>query len=226
LTFLSATGRVEGVKAYPFSVANVAPMSFPVFETLFGSRVRARLMRFFVLNPGTVYSVAEITEKILLPRTDISRDIRKLVKAKILRESSRKRVKTYQLHPEFPFHAELKSLVVKSNVDVPKQMFQKFRTVGDVKLLLTGGLFLDDPKSKTDMILVVNNPNRGRLSQSIEKLEAEIGQEVRFVLMDTEELNYRLNMLDRFLIEFLEGPYHEVINRLPGWKRVIAGVRK
>jgi ubiquinone/menaquinone biosynthesis C-methylase UbiE len=76
------------------------------------------------------------------------------------------------------------------------------------------------------MILIVNNPNRGRLSQSIEKLEAEIGQEVRFVLMDTEELNYRLNMLDRFLIEFLEGPYHEVINRLPGWKRVIAGVRK
>jgi len=201
-------------------------MSFPVFEALFGSRVRARLVRFFILNPATVFSMTEISEKTILPRADISRDIRKLVKVRMLRESSRKREKTYQLHPDFPFFSELKSLVVKSNVDVPKQMFRRFVTVGDVKLLLTGGLFLDDPKSKTDMILVVNNSNRSRLSQAMEKLEAEIGQEVRFVLMDTDELNYRLNMLDRFLIEFLEGPYQEVLNRLPGWKRVIAGIRR
>lgn len=162
----------------------------------------------------------------MLPRAEVTHDLRKLVKTKMLRESSRKRVKVYQLHPNFPFFTELKSLVVKSNVDVPKQMFNKFKTVGDVKLLLTGGLFLDDPKSKTDLVLVVNNSNRSRLSRAMEKLEAEIGQDIRFVLMDTDELNYRLNMLDRFLIEFLEGPYQEVVNRLPGWKRVIAGIRK
>jgi DNA-binding transcriptional regulator GbsR (MarR family) len=201
-------------------------MSFPVFEALFGSRVRARLIRLFILNPSSVYTSAEIAEKTLLSRPDISRDIRKLVKMKMLKESSRKREKVFQLRPDFPFFSELKSLVVKSNVDVPKQMFNKFKAVGDVKLLLTGGLFLDDPKSKTDLVLVVNNSNRNRLSQAMEKLEAEIGQEVRFVLMDTDELNYRLNMLDRFLIEFLEGPYQEVVNRLPGWKRVIAGIRR
>ncbi len=201
-------------------------MSFPVFEALFGSRVRARLIRFFILNPETAFTTAEIAERTMLPRTEVSRDVRRLVKAKMLKESSRKREKAYQLHQDFPFFTELKSLVVKSNVDVPKQMFQKFRTVGDVKLLLTGGLFLDDPKSKADLVLVVNHSNRSRLTAAIGRLEAEIGQEVRFVLMDTDELNYRLNMLDRFLIEFLEGPYQEVINRLPGWKRVIAGIRR
>lgn len=201
-------------------------MSFPVFEALFGSKVRARSIRFFILNPDTAYSTAEIAEKTLLPKAELSREIRKLVKVGMLRESSRKRVKVYQIHPEFPFFSELKSLVVKSNSDVPKQMFRKFRTVGDVRLILIGGLFVNDPKGKADLVLVINNPNRLRLSQTMEKLEAEIGQDVRFVLMDTDELNYRLNMLDRFLIEFLEGPYQEILNRLSGFKRIVAGIRK
>ena len=33
-------------------------------------------------------------------------------------------------------------------------------------------------------------------------------------------------MLDRFLIEFLEGPYEEVVNKVPEFKRFIAGLRK
>lgn len=201
-------------------------MSFPVFEALFGSKVRARLIRFFILNPSDAYPVAEISEKTKLPKVDVSREVRKLAKAGMLREMSRKRVKAYQIHPEFPFFSELKGLVVKSNSDVPKQMFRKFRTTGDVRLILIGGLFVNDPKGKADLVLVINNVNRARLSKAMEQLEAEIGQDVRFVLMDTDELGYRLNMLDRFLIEFLEGPYQEILNRISGFKRIVAGIRK
>jgi hypothetical protein len=201
-------------------------MSFPIFEGLFGSKVRARLIRFFILNPTTVYATSEISEKTLLSRSDIARDILKLKKMGMLKESTRKGVKTYQLHPDFPFYAELRSLVVKSNSDIPRQMFKKFRTAGDVKLILISGIFLNNPKSKADMVLVINNAHRIKLKQSIEKLEAEIGQEVRFVVMDTDELHYRLNMLDRFLIEFMEGPYQEVLNRLPELKRFVAGLKR
>ncbi|NTW14040.1 MAG: hypothetical protein HGA31_03365 [Candidatus Moranbacteria bacterium] len=201
-------------------------MSFPIFEGLFGSKVRARLVRFFILNPTTAYATAEISEKTLLSRSDIARDILKLKKMSMLKESTRKGVKTYQLHSDFPFYTELKSLVVKSNSDIPRQMFKKFRTAGDVKLILISGMFLNNPKSKADMVLVINNAHRVKLKQSIEKLEAEIGQEVRFVVMDTDELHYRLNMLDRFLIEFMEGPYQEVLNRLPELKRFVAGLKR
>lgn len=201
-------------------------MSFPLFESLFGSKVRARLVRFFILNPGVAFTVSEIVEKTLLARADVSRDIQKLKKMGMLRESARKRVKTFQLHQDFPFFIELKSLVVKSNSDIPRQMFSKFRATGDLKLILIGGLFLNDQRSKADMVLVINNAHRVRLKLAIEKLEAEIGQEIRFVVMDTDELKYRLNMLDRFLIEFLEGPYQEVLNRLPELKRFVAGLKR
>jgi hypothetical protein len=74
--------------------------------------------------------------------------------------------------------------------------------------------------------MVVNNVNRTKLKHAIAHLEAEVGKEIRFVLMNMEELHYRLNMLDRFFIEFLEAPYEEVANKVPELKRFIAGLKK
>lgn len=201
-------------------------MSFALFEGLFGSKARARLIRFFILNPDTEFAAAEISEKTLLPRGEMSRELLKLKNIGFVRASSRKRIKAYQMHPNFPFFTELKSLVSKSNVNVPHQMFTRLRSAGEVKLILVSGIFLNYPKSKADMILVMNNTHRLKLKSAIEKLEAEVGRDVRFVLMDMDELHYRLNMLDRFLIEFLEGPYEEVINRVAELKRFVAGIKK
>jgi len=57
-------------------------------------------------------------------------------------------------------------------------------------------------------------------------LEAEIGKEINFVLMNSEEFKYRLNMMDRFLMEFLRGPHDELINKIPGLKNLINDLKK
>ena len=76
------------------------------------------------------------------------------------------------------------------------------------------------------MVLVANNVSRGKLRSVMNNLEAEIGKEISFVLMNSEEFKYRMDMLDRFLLEFLEGPHDEVINKVPGLKRFIMGRKK
>ena len=201
-------------------------MSLVLFDTLFGSKARARLIRFFVLNPGVEFTTADVAEKILVPKTDVSRELLKLTKMKFVFERSRKGRRVFIVNEAFPFYTELKSLVSKLNVHAQSQVFRKLKIVGEVKLILISGLFLNYPKSKVDMILVVNNINRTKLKHAIAHLEAEVGKEIRFVLMNSEELHYRLNMLDRFFIEFLEGPYEEVANKVPELKRFIAGLKK
>ena len=201
-------------------------MSVALFEALFGSRVRARLILFLAMNPDGEFFVSDIADKTLLPKTDVSREARKLAKMKFIHERSRQGKNYYVSNTEFPFYVELKTLVSKLNVNAEASVFRKLKTIGEVKLILISGLFLNYPKSKVDMILVVNNLNRAKLRQAITHLEAEVGKEVRFVLMNSEELQYRLNMLDRFLIEFLEGPYEEVVNKVAELKRFIAGIRK
>jgi hypothetical protein len=201
-------------------------MSLALFDTLFGSKARSRLIRFFLLNPGAEFSTVEVSAKTLIPRPEASRELVRLAKMKLVIERSRKGRKCFIVNENFPFYTELKSLVSKLNVHAQSQIFRKLKIVGEVKLILISGLFLNYPKSKVDMILVVNNVNRTKLKHAIAHLEAEVGKEIRFVLMNMEELHYRLNMLDRFFIEFLEAPYEEVSNKVPELKRFIAGLKK
>jgi hypothetical protein len=35
-----------------------------------------------------------------------------------------------------------------------------------------------------------------------------------------------VDMLDRFLLDFIEGAYTELINKIPGFKRIILGKKK
>ncbi len=201
-------------------------MSLALFDSLFGSKARSRLIRFFLLNPGTEFSTADISDKTLVARSEASRELVRLAKMKLVIEHTRKGKKFFSVNEDFPFYTELKSLVSKLNVHAQSQVFRKLKVVGEVKLILISGLFLNYPKSKVDMILVVNNINRTKLKHAIAHLEAEVGKEIRFVLMNMEELHYRLNMLDRFFIEFLEAPYEEVSNKVPELKRFIAGLKK
>ena len=72
------------------------------------------------------------------------------------------------------------------------------------------------------MIIVGDDIRRAKLKNLMANLEAEIGKEIDFALMSGEEFKYRLNMLDKFILEFLEGPHEELINKIPGLKHLIA----
>lgn len=201
-------------------------MSLVIFDALFGSKTRARLIRFFLLNPGAEFTATEVSEKTMVSRKEAVHELPRLAKMKFVFERLRKGHKYYIVNEDFPFYTELRSLVSKLNIHAQSQVFRKLKTVGEVKLILISGLFLNYAKSKVDMILVVNNVNRAKLKHAVAHLEAEVGKEIRFVLMNNEELHYRLNMLDRFFIEFLEAPYEEVANKVPELKRFIAGLKK
>jgi len=197
-----------------------------ILETLFGSRAKARVLRFFLLNSENDYSVAEITKKNMLTLAQVRKELNCLKKIKFISEKIKKREKRYILNKNFHFFPELKSLVAKSNVYPQCKSINKIKGVGDAKLVLISGVFLNYPKSKVDMILVINNIHRSKLKNVMNSLEAEVGREVSFVLMNSDEFKYRLDMLDRFIIDFLESPYDEVINKIPGLKRFVAGLKK
>lgn len=197
-----------------------------IFETLFGSKTRARLLRLFILNPEKSFTTEEIAEKAILLRAPLLREARSLVRIKFLIERTKGGKPFFSMNPTFPFFAELRTLFVRPDSSVYENMFKRIQSVGDVRLLLVSGIFLNHQKSKADMILVVNNPSRAKLKAAMGFIEAEIGREIRFVLMNGEELQYRLNMMDRFLMEFLENPVREVVNKVPELKRFVAGLRR
>jgi hypothetical protein len=197
-----------------------------ILEVLFGSRTRARLLRFFLLNPDQEYHSSEIIRRNMARKPEALREINNFKKIKFISERIRKGKKYYILNNSFPFFPELRNLVVKSNIYPQCKSLGRIKNIGDIKLALISGVFLNYPKSKADMILVANSITRRKLKNLISSIEAEIGKEISYVLISTEELKYRMNMLDRFLLEFFEGPHDEIINKVPGLKRFISNLKR
>ena len=197
-----------------------------ILENLFGSKTKTRTIRFFLLNPEVEHTVVDIAKKNMVSVANVRKEINSLKKIKFVIEKSRKDKKTYILDQEFHFYPELKNLFTKSTASPQCKSLARIKTIGEVKLLLVSGVFLNYPKSKVDMVVVANNVSRSKLKNVMSNLEAEIGKEVSFVLMNSEEFKYRLDMLDRFLLDFLEGPHDELIDKIPALKRFIIGLKK
>jgi len=193
-----------------------------ILENLFGSKERARLIRFFLQNPDCAYEYPEISRRNMLKGPKLKKEIENLSKMKFMLKRSIKGKSIYQLNQNFEFYPELKSLVAKSNVSPHCLSLNKVPKIGNIKLAMVSGVFINYAKSKADMIIVGEDVSKARLNSLMSSLEAEIGKEITFVLMNLEEFKYRLNMLDKFVLEFLEGPNEEIINKITGLKQFIA----
>lgn len=197
-----------------------------VLEILFGSKSRARLMRFFILNNDSDYPLSEILSRNLLNSVEARRELKALQKAGFIREKIRKGKKYYQTNMQFPFYQEIERLVVKSDIFPQCSSMANVKKVGDVKLVVTTGVFMNYPKSKLDLLLVVDNVSRIKLKTLINHLEAEVGKELRYMVLTGEELTYRLNMLDRFLINIFKEPHDIIFSKVPKIKQVVSVLKK
>jgi hypothetical protein len=193
-----------------------------MLETLFGSKERARLLRFFLQNPDQEYAIEEILKRNMLNLGHVRRELTNLINIKFILKRIRKGKIFYILNQEFNFYPELKNLIVKSNVYPQCQSLGRVKNLGNIRYAAISGVFINYPKSKADMILVGDAVSRARLKNLMNNLEAEVGREITFVLMSQEEFKYRLNMLDKFVLDFLQGPNEELVNKIPGLRKFIA----
>ncbi len=125
----------------------------------------------------------------------------------------------YALNPNFEFFGELRSLILKSSPAEKDKMIKKITNLGKVKLAVISGIFLnknsaDTIESDVDLFVVGDDINKSKLRTFLKSLEAEVGKELKFGLMEKEEFEYRYNMFDRFVRVLLEGPHEKLINKL------------
>lgn len=193
-----------------------------ILVSLFGSKEKTRILRFFLQNPEQEYSIKEVAKRNMIRPKAAKRELENLKKVKFIHAHSKKGRLSYVLNQGFIFYPELKNLVAKDNIYPQSKSLGKVKNIGNVKLAAISGAFINYPKSKADMILVADSVSRAKLNNLMNSLEAEIGKEVDFVLMTMEEFKYRLNMLDKFILEFMEGPHEEVVNKITGLRQFIA----
>lgn len=145
----------------------------------------------------------------------------KKTKKKVIKKTKTRSVsERFVLDPNYEFYNELKSLVLKASPAEKDKLVKRISNLGRIRLAIISGIFLstgDDfvnGNSVADLFIVGDDINRKRLRTFLANLEAEVGREVRFSLMDKEEFEYRFGMFDRFVRVMLENPHEKIINRL------------
>lgn len=131
--------------------------------------------------------------------------------------NSYSRGRRYSINNSFEFLYELRDLVLKSSPTEKDTMIQKINRLGRIKLAVVAGIFMNkespDP-TVVDLLIVGDDIENKRLRAFLKSLEAEIGKEIKFSVMEKDEFQYRFSMFDRFIRVLFESPHEKLINKL------------
>lgn len=95
-----------------------------------------------------------------------------------------------------------------------RELANRFKPVGRIKLFVVSGVFLGVEKSRVDILMVGESMKKPKAEKLFEALSAELGREVVYSIMDVEEYQYRYKMYDKFVRDIMDMPHEKVIDKL------------
>ena len=198
-----------------------------MLEKLFGSNSRVKILKLFLLNPAAKFYIRQLSRDLKLQLNSVRRELENLEKFGILtsdikneetvnggKEAAGGQEKKYfRANPNFVLFDEIKALIVKAQILYEKDFVRKLNSIGKVKLLVLTGIFVNNPSSLID-ILIVGKINKPKLVKLIRELEIELGKEINFTVFDSHEFKYRRDITDIFLYGILDGRKLVVIDEV------------
>lgn len=125
----------------------------------------------------------------------------------------------YKSNVDFSYFRELQDLVLKSSPGERADMAERALKVGKIKLIILSGVFVR-PSLKIvssddiDMLIVGDDLDKKKITHFLKSVEADVGREIQYVIMEKEEFQYRLSMFDRFIRKILDSPHEKILNKL------------
>jgi len=194
-----------------------------MLEKLFGSKTRVKILKLFLLHTNDKFFIRQLSRDLKLQLNSVRRELENLEKFGILTsnisgeiekaKSGGQEKKYYRANGNFVLFDEIKALIVKAQVLYERDFVKKLQAIGRVKLLILVGLFVNNPSSLIDL-LIVGRFNHVKLLRLINELEIGLGREINFTLFDSREFKYRKDITDVFLYNILEGKKIVVIDEI------------
>lgn len=184
-----------------------------VLAKLFGSNARVKLLRLFLFNPDQTYSAAEAAARARVRVKDANREINMFRKLGLLARPARGAVPRYGIDRGFSHLLALQSLLLNAPARA-HEIYERIRKAGVIKLVVVAGVFVGEWEGRVDLLVVGDRVDEPVLRRSIRLLESEIGKEIRYTLLSTQEFFYRLNMNDHLVRDVLDFRHTIVFDRL------------
>lgn len=196
---------------------------------LFGNFQKIKIMKLFLMQEGIVFKKEEVSKKSCVPIKACVKEIKNLEKNKFIEKrdfsepgrvlKSGKRgkdikVSGYTLNQNYPYVVPLQSLFCGKTSLNQTEISKKFKKVGRLKLIITSGVFIQNPDSRIDMLVVADGLSPSKLKRAMIELESEVGREIKYSAFDTLDFKYRLGLCDKLIRDVLDYPHEVVVDKL------------
>lgn len=180
---------------------------------LFGSAARVKLLRIFLFNPKDAISTTDAAAHARIDASVARREIAGFNKIGLVKRAARTRRPRYILNPEFRYLTALQGLLLNSPARA-SDLESRLKSAGGLKLIIMAGIFVGDWDAKLDLLVVGDRMSDRVLRGRIRGLESELGKELRYASMSSQDFFYRLNMSDKMIRDVLDYPHAIAYDKL------------
>jgi hypothetical protein len=194
-------------------------------EQLFGSKTRVKLLELFYSNTNRSFYVREITRKIDEQINSVRRELANLLNIGIITSETNNNRLYYEVDQKYEFFEPLQAIfglrdgLSKQTTAVPSKEAEvnadeqaSLKALGNVDIALYTGQFTRDETTGVD-VFIAGNINPTQRQKFIAGLEQQENKEIRYTCMSLEDIQYRLQIKDRFAANLLKAKKQILIDK-------------
>ncbi len=167
-------------------------------------------MRLFIFNPTLAFTSQEVSTRAKVAASSARRELSTLVKSGLIKKGA----KTYSLNRTYRYLPAIGNFLIDATPLSEKEIIRKVSATGNIKLILTSGVFLHNPDSRVDILVVGDHIKHGKLTTVMSAIEAELGKELRYAVFETSDFQYRLGIYDKLIRDILDSQHEKILNKL------------
>ncbi len=196
-------------------------------DKLFGSTARVKILKFFLFNTGEAFDKETIAARTKVSPRILQKELNLLEKINLIRKKNFMKVthlkngkvkKTkkggYETVLEFKLFSALQSLLVKNSPMSSNSLVGRLTKHGKIKLVIAAGVFIQNPDSRVDLLIVGDDIKEAPLKNTISVLESEIGRQLRYAVLPVADFKYRLGVYDKLVRDVLDYPHQVFLDRI------------
>ncbi|OGG60229.1 hypothetical protein A3C89_00480 [Candidatus Kaiserbacteria bacterium RIFCSPHIGHO2_02_FULL_50_50] len=197
---------------------------YDALALLFDGTARMKLLRFFSFNPDEEYTVDEIARRARLVRRTARTELSVLERAGVIKkktiqiaqEGKKAKVKeqVFFCDKDFPFLLPMHRFLTDTAPIGGETVLSHLKKAGKFDVVVTAGIFIREPDQVVDVLLAAKNPDLAKVENAIRSIEADIGKSIRFMLLETEDLQYRLGMYDKHTRDIFDYPHTVLTDKI------------
>ncbi|MAG12437.1 hypothetical protein CL630_01345 [bacterium] len=206
-----------------------------ILTKLFGSTAYVKIMRLFLFNPGVSFETKDVRMRTQVLADTTRRELayihslglikrKNFVKEVVKKTKSgekvvKRKVRGWVLDENFQYIEPLRHILLNSDSFQKENIVNRFKKVGRLKLLVVSGIFVDElerteNRGRIDVLVVGDHLKHRIIKVSLKNLESEIGRELQYSVLKTDDFLYRKSVYDKFIRDVFDYPHEVLVDKM------------